>query len=78
MYIKRVQIDEGFLDGVDAYFSSGLNVIIGARGTGKTSLIELIRYCLDVESYTNETGKKSREHALSVLGGGASYCYAQR
>jgi len=70
LYIKRVQIDEGFLDGVDAYFSSGLNVIIGARGTGKTSLIELIRYCLDVESYTNETGKKSREHALSVLGGG--------
>lgn len=70
MYIKRVQIDEGFLDGVDACFSSGLNVVIGARGTGKTSLIELIRYCLDVKSYTIETGKKSREHALSVLGGG--------
>ena len=46
MYLSRVQIEEGFLDGLDLPFQPGLNVIIGARGTGKTSLIELVRYCL--------------------------------
>jgi uncharacterized coiled-coil DUF342 family protein len=70
MQIERVQIEEGFLDGLDVEFVAGLNVIIGERGTGKTSLIELMRYCLDVPGYTPESGKRSREHALSVLGAG--------
>jgi ABC-type lipoprotein export system ATPase subunit len=70
MYIERVQIEEGFLDGLDVQFVEGLNVIIGERGTGKTSLIELIRYCLGVKGYTTETAKRSHEHALSVLGAG--------
>ncbi|WP_095193787.1 AAA family ATPase [Pseudomonas sp. Irchel 3A7] len=70
MHIERVQIEEGFLDGLDVSFAPGLNVIIGARGTGKTSLIEIIRYCLDVTSTTSDTTKRSKEHALSVLGSG--------
>lgn len=70
MYIERVQVEEGFLDGLDLRLSPGLNVIIGERGTGKTSLIELIRFCLDVPGYTAESGRRSREHALSVLGSG--------
>lgn len=61
MHIQRVQIEEGFLDGLDINFNSGLNAIIGARGTGKTSLIEIIRFCLDVSSTTTETTRKSRE-----------------
>lgn len=70
MYIQRVQIEEGFLDGLDVQFTSGLNAIIGARGTGKTSLIEIIRFCLDATSTTIETTRRSRDHALSVLGSG--------
>lgn len=70
MHIERVQIEEGFLDGVDVAFAPGLNVIIGARGTGKTSLIELIKFCLDVKGYTAETSRRSFDHALSVLGSG--------
>lgn len=70
MHIRRVQIEEGFLDGLDLPFTSALNVIIGARGTGKTSLIELIRFCLDVPSFTDELATRSREHALAVLGPG--------
>ena len=38
MQIQRVQIEEGFLDGLDLNFTPGLNVLIGERGTGKTSL----------------------------------------
>lgn len=70
MYIQRVQVDEGFLDGLDVTFTSGLNAIIGSRGTGKTSLIELIRFCLDVTSTTTETTRRSKDHALSILGSG--------
>src|SRR5437879_4007667 len=70
MHIERVQVEEGFLDGLDIEFTPGLNVIIGARGTGKTSLIELIRFCLDAKGHTTETEQRSRDHALSVLGSG--------
>ena len=52
MYIERVQVEEGFLDGLDLELSAGLNVVIGARGTGKTSLIELIRFCLGIPGHT--------------------------
>lgn len=70
MHIKRLQVEEGFLDGLDLEFSCGLNAVIGARGTGKTSLIELIRFCLDVPGHLTETARRSREHALSILAGG--------
>jgi len=70
MHIARIQIEEGFLNGFDISPAAGLNVVIGARGTGKTSLIELIRFCLNVEGYTPEITRRSREHALSVLGAG--------
>ena len=36
----------GFWDGLEMDFASGLNCIIGARGTGKTTILELCRYCL--------------------------------
>lgn len=70
MYIERIQIEEGFLNGFDVWLRAGLNVLIGARGTGKTSLIELVRFCLDVPGYTPESTRRSRDHALSVLGSG--------
>jgi energy-coupling factor transporter ATP-binding protein EcfA2 len=70
MRIERIQIEEGFLDGLDVELTSGLNVVMGERGTGKTSLIELVRFCLDVAGYTPESSKRSQEHALSVLGSG--------
>ena len=70
MRVDRVQIEEGFLDGLDVSFASGLNVIIGERGTGKTSLIELVRFCLGVQGYTSASAKGGLDHAYSVLGSG--------
>ena len=60
-------VEGGFLDGFDLRLSPGMNVLIGGRGTGKTSVIELIRFCLEVENYTDVSGRRSREHALAVL-----------
>lgn len=70
MDIERLQIEGGFLDGLDLRFSNGLNVIIGARGTGKTSVIELIRYALAARSHTTEAKNRSLDHARAVLDSG--------
>ncbi|MGK3224641.1 AAA family ATPase [Enterobacter soli] len=70
MGIERLQIEGGFLDGLDLKFSKGLNVIIGARGTGKTSVIELIRYALAARSHTTEAKNRSFDHARAILDGG--------
>ncbi|MBI5529339.1 MAG: AAA family ATPase [Deltaproteobacteria bacterium] len=45
--IRRIKVTGGFLDGMDIRFKAGLNCIIGGRGTGKTTLIEFIRYGLN-------------------------------
>ena len=37
----------GYLDGVHVNFSDHLNTVIGGRGTGKSTLLECIRFALD-------------------------------
>jgi energy-coupling factor transporter ATP-binding protein EcfA2 len=70
LIIERVQIEEGFLNGLDLTFEPGLNVLIGPRGCGKTSIIEIIRFCLDVPTFTEKTSSIARQHALSILESG--------
>lgn len=69
-FIERIQVDEGFLDGLDLRLVRGLTVIIGARGAGKTSILELVRFCLDAGSFTEQAGQRGHQQALSILGGG--------
>ncbi|MCI0617887.1 AAA family ATPase [bacterium] len=61
--LERLQVEDGFLSDLDVRFSRGLNVIIGPRGVGKTSIVELLRFCL-----TENPEESSLEHALAVLG----------
>lgn len=67
MYVKKLQVEDGFLNDLNVNFAKGLNAIIGARGTGKTSIIELIRYCLGIDSTSKELTKKIIEHVGSIL-----------
>ena len=46
--LVKLRIIGGFLDGFDFNFSENLNCIIGARGTGKTTVLEFIRYALNM------------------------------
>jgi len=46
--IKNIKVTGGFLMGIDLSFHDALNCVIGPRGTGKSSIQELIRYALDV------------------------------
>ena len=44
--ILSLEVTGGFLQGVKIDFADGLNCIIGGRGTGKTTVLEFIRYVL--------------------------------
>jgi len=44
----------GFLDETAVHFNENLNVLIGGRGTGKSTIIESLRYVLDLEPFGEE------------------------
>ncbi len=46
-HIESIKIEGGFHDGLSVEFGPGLNAIIGGKGTGKSTLIEIIRYVLE-------------------------------
>ena len=70
MLIRRLQVEEGFLDGLDVAFAPGLNVIIGPRGSGKTSIVELIRFVLGLPGHTDKVTSAAASHAKAVLSSG--------
>lgn len=72
MRLKRLEVEGGFLNGLDLEFAEGLNVLIGARGSGKTSVIEVLRYCLGVRAVTDKAQERATKHALWVLDDGCA------
>ncbi|WP_244750168.1 AAA family ATPase [Rhizobium cremeum] len=70
MWIESIRIEGGTLNGFRQSLRPGLNVLIGGRGTGKSSVIELIRFCMGAPSSSDVIGKEALEHALGVLGDG--------
>lgn len=56
--IKNIRIFGGYLDGLDIDFSDNLVTIIGGRGTGKSTIINLIRYALDLSPKDIEKKKE--------------------
>lgn len=47
--IRSVAVIGGFLGGLKLNFHEGMNCIIGARGAGKTTVLEFARYALGLE-----------------------------
>jgi DNA repair ATPase RecN len=60
----------GFLDGVGIRFSENLNVLIGGRGTGKSTVIESLRYVLGLEPLGDEAGRLHAGIVRNVLQSG--------
>ena len=46
--IEKIVIRRGYLDDLDVDLSPNLNAIVGGRGTGKSTLIESLRFALDL------------------------------
>ena len=68
--IRGLSVVGGFLDGMRLEFTDGLNCIIGARGTGKTTVLELIRYALDQLPRDPTARKRLLGLVQENLGGG--------
>ena len=68
--IDEIEIVGGYLDGIQVAFSDEVSTIIGGRGTGKSTLINLIIYCLDKYHYNKEFEKFIESFAESNLGTG--------
>ena len=63
--LRFLSVIGGFLDGQTFEFSSGLNCLIGARGTGKTTVLELARYALNMlPSYDSNPIERRRIESL--------------
>lgn len=61
--IEKIRFVGGYLDGVDIELSDHLNAVIGGRGTGKSTLLECIRFAFDLQPY----GKAARFQHDAIL-----------
>ncbi|WP_420444823.1 TrlF family AAA-like ATPase [Candidatus Poriferisodalis sp.] len=68
----------GFLDGGAIHFNPNLNVLIGGRGTGKSTVIESIRYVLDLEPAGDEARSAHRDIVRHVLQSGTKVTMSVR
>jgi predicted ATP-dependent endonuclease of OLD family len=66
LIIRNLKVEEGFFSSLDLSFTSGLNVLIGGRGVGKTSIIELLRFGLASGNLSTNFNDSSG-HAISIL-----------
>jgi energy-coupling factor transporter ATP-binding protein EcfA2 len=71
--ILWLEVTGGFLKGARLEFGDGLNCVIGGRGTGKTTVLEMVRYVLGL--MPDEKAAPARARALrgliqNNLGGG--------
>ena len=60
----------GFLDGTAVHFNGNLNVLVGGRGTGKSTLIESMRYTLGLDPLGEEARKAHEGVVRYVLRSG--------
>ncbi len=58
--IVAIEVSGGFLDGARLEFVDGLNCIIGGRGTGKTTVLEFLRYVLDLMPTQGDSRPRAR------------------
>ncbi len=60
----------GFLDGTRLHFNGNLNVLVGGRGTGKSTVIESLRYALAIDPIGEEANKAHQGVLKHVLKSG--------
>ncbi len=70
-YIKNIRFEGGTLSGQELHFSSELNTLIGIRGSGKSSVMEVLRYVLDIPFGEKAGDTKYKEKLVEfTLGSG--------
>jgi PHP family Zn ribbon phosphoesterase len=70
-HIRSVSWSGGFLDGVTLQLNPALNVAIGPRGAGKSTVLESIRFALGLAAIGDEAQAAHDGFVQNVLGSGA-------
>ncbi len=70
-FIKSISFDGGKLDGQTIELSSSMNNLVGVRGSGKSSIIEAIRYGLDLPFGSNSVDIDYKNDLVKELLGSA-------
>ena len=60
----------GFLDGAAINFNPNLNVLVGGRGAGKSTVIESLRYVLNLEPIGEDAQRTHTGMVRNVIGSG--------
>ncbi len=68
--IKSVAWVGGYLDGISIPVSADLTSLIGGRGAGKSTVIESIRYALDIKPISKQMAKDHQSMVDHVLNAG--------
>lgn len=69
--ICSIHFDGGVLAGRTLHFSPGLNTLIGIRGSGKSSILEALRYALDIPRGEKAQDTKYKDELIRhTLGSG--------
>jgi ABC-type cobalamin/Fe3+-siderophores transport system ATPase subunit len=66
--LVSLRIQGGYLDGIEAHLSEHLNTLIGGRGTGKSTLVECIRYVLELPPKGKQAQKLHQDILKENLG----------
>jgi hypothetical protein len=66
--IRGLRVSGGFLDGLDVQFDPRLNCIIGGRGSGKTTVLEFLRFALKAMPDADRSSGQ-RKQILKLLQG---------
>ena len=66
--IDSISIEGGYFDGLSAKVSGHLNAVIGGRGTGKSTLLECLRYAMDVPHKGEDAIRQGDEIVRENLG----------
>lgn len=61
--IEELRIEGGYLNGLRVRFSGHLDTVIGGRGTGKSTLIECLRFAMDLLP----KGTQARKQHLEII-----------
>ncbi len=64
-YVKSIHFEGGLLGGEAVHFSPELNTLIGIRGSGKSAILEAIRFVLDMPFGEKALDKKYKEDLVA-------------
>ena len=68
--LLAIEWESGFLDGVRVPLNPNLNVLVGGRGSGKSTIVESLRYVMDLAPAGTEARKVHQGIVQNVLRGG--------